>query len=255
MSKYLIRPLAGALGWPLQKLAPVSGRLARDNSRRNPARTAATASALMIGLGVVVFVAVFAQGLKSSFVDSFDKVLRADFVVQSAELRAAARPTRPTQRAGASPGVETAGLRFDAQQVQVAGKTSAQSDGIDPGAVRARLASSTGWSGGSDALLDQLAGDGAVVEEQTASTLGAKVGETLRPSRPMDGERGELKVIGLYRDPMMLNGIIVSNAGYQRSSPSRSCSWCSSRRSRGPTAAARRRRPQDGARRGARPRR
>ena len=29
-----------ALGWPLQKLAPVSGRLARDNSRRNPSRTA-----------------------------------------------------------------------------------------------------------------------------------------------------------------------------------------------------------------------
>ena len=35
-SKYLIRPLAGALGWPLQKLAPVSGRLARDNTVRNP---------------------------------------------------------------------------------------------------------------------------------------------------------------------------------------------------------------------------
>ena len=48
---------------------------------RNPARTAATASALMIGLGVVVFVAVFAQGLKSSFIDSFDEVVRADYVV------------------------------------------------------------------------------------------------------------------------------------------------------------------------------
>ena len=29
-------PIAGALGWPLQKLSPVSGRLARDNSIRNP---------------------------------------------------------------------------------------------------------------------------------------------------------------------------------------------------------------------------
>ena len=36
----------------------------------------------MIGLGVVVFVAVFAQGIKSSFIDSFDKVVRADFIVQ-----------------------------------------------------------------------------------------------------------------------------------------------------------------------------
>ena len=76
VSRYLIRPIAGGLGWPLQKLSPVSGRLARDNSIRNPGRTAATASALMIGLGVVVFVAVFAQGLKSSFVDGIDRMVQ-----------------------------------------------------------------------------------------------------------------------------------------------------------------------------------
>ena len=41
--------------------------LARENAMRNPARTATTAAALMVGLGLVVFVAVFADGLKSSF--------------------------------------------------------------------------------------------------------------------------------------------------------------------------------------------
>ena len=74
-SKYFVGPVAATLGWPLQKLSPISGRLARDNTQRNPGRTAATASALMIGLGVVVFVAVFAQGLKSSFIDSVDKMV------------------------------------------------------------------------------------------------------------------------------------------------------------------------------------
>ena len=37
----------------------------------------------MIGLAVVVFVAVLAQGLKSSFIDSFDRTVRADFVIAS----------------------------------------------------------------------------------------------------------------------------------------------------------------------------
>ncbi len=36
----------------------------------------------MIGLGVVVFVAVFAQGLKSSFIDGIDRMVRADYIVQ-----------------------------------------------------------------------------------------------------------------------------------------------------------------------------
>ena len=61
------------IGWPLERLGGTTGRLARENAGRNPARTANTAAALMIGLGLVVFVAVFAQGLKSSFIDVFDR--------------------------------------------------------------------------------------------------------------------------------------------------------------------------------------
>ncbi len=49
-SSRLVRPLAAVTGWPLQKLRGLVGRLARENSERNPGRTAATAAALMIGL-------------------------------------------------------------------------------------------------------------------------------------------------------------------------------------------------------------
>ena len=38
-----------------------AGSLARENARRNPARIASTASALMIGLALVTFVAMFAK--------------------------------------------------------------------------------------------------------------------------------------------------------------------------------------------------
>ncbi len=187
-SKYLIRPVAGALGWPLQKLAPVSGRLARDNTMRNPARTAATASALMIGLGVVVFVAVFAQGLKSSFVDAFDKVSRADFVVQSEGY--VPLPGDTAMRLQSVPGVQTA-TGLDMQQVLADGKTSVVM-GIDPSQFRQVWAFD--WlQGGSDALLGELGTSDAIVEEQTASSIGAKAGETVTVET-MDGRRAKLKV-------------------------------------------------------------
>ena len=61
-SPRLVRPLASVIGWPLERLRGLTGRLARENAVRKPGRTAVTAGALMIGLAVVVFVTVFAAG-------------------------------------------------------------------------------------------------------------------------------------------------------------------------------------------------
>ena len=46
LSVRLVGPFAWTLGWPAKKIGGVAGSLARDNSRRNPQRTASTASAL-----------------------------------------------------------------------------------------------------------------------------------------------------------------------------------------------------------------
>ena len=45
LSPRLVPPIAGIVGYPLERLRGVAGRLARENSLRNPGRTAATASA------------------------------------------------------------------------------------------------------------------------------------------------------------------------------------------------------------------
>jgi putative ABC transport system permease protein len=209
MSRYIVRPLAGALGWPLQKVSPVSGRLARDNSRRNPGRTAATASALMIGLGVVVFVAVFAQGLKSSFIDSFDKVVRADFVVQGKNFLPL--PSDTTGKVQGVVGVQTA-AGVQAQQAQVAGKTTPVY-AVDPLAFR-QVWKFDWLKGGNDALLNELGRDGVLIEEQTASTLRTGVGKTVTLTT-VDGKQAKFKVVGMYRDPVMLNGLLMSDAAYQ----------------------------------------
>ncbi len=72
----LVPPLVRVLGWPATKLGGAPGALARGNAARNPARTASTASALMIGLTLVTLVGVLAAGLRTRFQDSVDQVFR-----------------------------------------------------------------------------------------------------------------------------------------------------------------------------------
>ena len=79
----VVRPLSNILGWPAREIGGAPGILARDNASRNPARTASTASALMIGLALVTFVALFAQGLRAPFEDAVNKLFVGDYAITS----------------------------------------------------------------------------------------------------------------------------------------------------------------------------
>jgi putative ABC transport system permease protein len=76
-----VRPLASILGWPASELGGTAGALARENAMRNPSRTASTASALMIGLALITFVAILGAGLRSSFNDAVNKLFVADYAL------------------------------------------------------------------------------------------------------------------------------------------------------------------------------
>ena len=76
-------PLSRFIGWPLPRLFGIRGQLARENAMRNPKRTAATASALMIGVGLVAFISIFAASAKASFGSVIDRAFSGDFVVTS----------------------------------------------------------------------------------------------------------------------------------------------------------------------------
>ena len=78
-ARFAVPLLARIVGAPLAWRA--SGALARDNAMRNAARTARTAAALMIGVGLVIFAAVLVNGLKTSFTDALDKSLKSDLIV------------------------------------------------------------------------------------------------------------------------------------------------------------------------------
>jgi putative ABC transport system permease protein len=215
VARYVVRPLAGAIGQPLALAFDEPGRLARENAMRNPGRTATTSAALMVGLGLVVFVAVFAAGLKTTITGSLEELVRADIAVTAKGFQPL--PPNAQDAVRSVPGVDAAMGQY-VDQVEVDGRHSNQLvdtlNGVE--ARLLRLAYRPKWlHGGSDALLSQVRGDSAVVEEQFAKTHHVRIGQRFRILTPSGG-RATLTAIGEYRDPQILQGIIVDLPTYQR---------------------------------------
>ncbi|HEV3229169.1 MAG TPA: FtsX-like permease family protein [Solirubrobacteraceae bacterium] len=81
----LVPPVTRVLGWPATKVGGSAGALARGNVARNPARTASTAAALMIGLALVTLVGVLAAGLRTRFENSVNSVFVANYALTSTD--------------------------------------------------------------------------------------------------------------------------------------------------------------------------
>jgi putative ABC transport system permease protein len=210
VTKYVVRPLARAIGWPMAAGAGASGRLARDNAGRNPARTAATAAALMVGLAVVVFVAVFAQGFKDSFVGAVDRSLNAQFVITAQNQ--VPFPAAALTAVRFAPGVSDASS-ITVTQARVDGRSGTMSAiGIDPAAF-AQMWRFHWLKGGSDALLGRLTGTNVLVEEQSAIKYGLSPGSTFT-MMASTGQTAKFTVIGEYRDPTLIAGFVMAQPTY-----------------------------------------
>ncbi|CAN5756259.1 MAG: ABC transporter permease [Acidimicrobiia bacterium] len=79
----IARPITAFIGAPIRRLG-VPGRLAVDNAGRIPRRTAATASALMVGLALVGLTLVLADSLKATADRLIGDRFEADLVVSPA---------------------------------------------------------------------------------------------------------------------------------------------------------------------------
>jgi putative ABC transport system permease protein len=218
-ARHLVRPLASGIGWPLQRSFGTTGRLARENAMRNPARTAITSAALMVGLALVVFVSVFAASLKDSISAQIDELIRGDLFVYPENFQPL--PAGVVDATGDVPGVATAtGIAFD--QIEVDGRPSNPiydiALGVDPAALGRVYRFE--WVEGSDALLARLSGDAALVEEQFARARRVGVGDTYRV-RTTSGGRTRFRVIGIYRDPTILQGTMVDARALARVSATR----------------------------------
>ena len=82
----LVRPVIRVLGGAFPRVFGPVGRISQRNALRNPRRTGATASALMIGLALVTGMSIAGASMSRSFDHEIDKSLGADFVVQGANF-------------------------------------------------------------------------------------------------------------------------------------------------------------------------
>jgi putative ABC transport system permease protein len=78
VARALARPVIGFLGRPFSQMT-VS--LAKENARRTPARTATTATSLMIGVGLVVMVAILIGSLQDTIGSAVEDSFSGDLVV------------------------------------------------------------------------------------------------------------------------------------------------------------------------------
>lgn len=78
------RPVLAVCRSLFRRLFGTPGQLAGENALRDPRRTGATASALMIGLALVSLIGILAASLNASVDDVVDKEFNADFIVQGA---------------------------------------------------------------------------------------------------------------------------------------------------------------------------
>jgi putative ABC transport system permease protein len=65
----VLSPAAVTIGGALRRLRGVNGMLAEQNARRNPRRSAATATALVVGVAVVSMFTVFAASMKATLAE------------------------------------------------------------------------------------------------------------------------------------------------------------------------------------------
>jgi putative ABC transport system permease protein len=184
------------------------GEIAEENTARNPGRTAATAGSLMVGLGLVVFVAVFAAGLTSSLVGSFDDRVAAEYIASS-EASVQPVPAQAAQAlAAAVPEASVAAQYIDQVEVDGASVHSLTDvlNGVDPAVLRTFYRFD--WQTGSDADAARLNATTALVEEQFAKQHHLAVGDRFRLTGPSGATR-TMTAIAEYRDPQLLQGVVV----------------------------------------------
>jgi putative ABC transport system permease protein len=208
----LVRPLASVLGWPATKIAGAPGELARDNTMRNPKRTASTASALMIGLALVTFVAILGQGIRSSFESAVDDLFKADYALTSSDTFTPL--TIAAEKAVAkAPGV-TAVSGIRAGSAKIFGSVN-DLTGADPQLTKVV---SLEWKEGSNAVPAELGQTGAFVDDKYAKKHHLHVGTPLSLETPT-AKILHVKVLGVFKLPKggsPFANVTISNALFDK---------------------------------------
>jgi putative ABC transport system permease protein len=177
LARFVTRPLLRFIGWPVDRLG-IRGTLARENSIRNPQRTASTAAALMIGLGLVTFALIFGASLRESTTRTIDEQFVSDLQVRSSDF--STFPTDVDDDVAALPEIAaTTDMRFG--QIGVDGRAGGAA-GIEPDEL------GSAWRlEATDGSLDDFGRGGMLISDDAAERLSIGAGDTLPVTFPETG--------------------------------------------------------------------
>jgi putative ABC transport system permease protein len=205
----LAHPIARSVGAPLPHLFGTVGRLAMDNASRQPRRSAATASALMIGLALVAGFSVVAASLSQSVNAMVDDVIGAEFLVSNSTQR-------PFPRAIADQIAQIDGVATVSRSTSI--PTDVDTGKGEPGATFLTTADpqtigdvlDLNFTEGS---LNDLTDQTAIVDTTTAQAAGLSVGDEVTFIFPTG--RAKVEVAGLYKPEGFFGGYTITNAALE----------------------------------------
>ena len=182
---------------------------------RDPGRTAATASALMIGLSLVVFVSVVGQGIRQSTTGAIEKQVRAQYVVDSTDGWTEIDPAAAAAVRKA-PGVRAVSS-LTQDQARAFGEPAGV-NGVDPRTIDSAYGYDV--TAGAAPSPESLRGNGALVEKGFADKHRLEVGSAFALVTPK-GQRLRLHVTGIGDpprfDPLSLGEVTVAQSTFARS--------------------------------------
>ncbi|MFS8199855.1 FtsX-like permease family protein [Streptomyces sp. CWNU-52B] len=196
------------LGSPLDRLRGVTGRLARRNALRSPKRTAATASALMIGVAVVSLFTVFGASLKATMDQTVSRSFAGDVVVSTPSFGAGGSGLSPALAGAVAerPEVDTAvGLGRGVAEVDGRGRALTVTDPValqrtfDLGDVRGSMSG--------------LGADGIAVTEDEADKQGLRTGDTTRLAFT-DGKQETFTVRAVYDRSELAGDYVITREAW-----------------------------------------
>ena len=210
LAPLLADPLARGLGWGPARLS-VAGNLARGNARRDPRRTAVTASALMIGLALVSAVTILAASLQTAVTDALGDQFRADLIVQGGSMSSVTGiPVRVANDLADDPAIDAVSA-IRVGQVADADEVVHTVVAVDPVTIDDLIA------------LDVTSGDlrsmddgGIALHDAIAEARGLAVGDGF-PVTFLDGGTAELRVAAIFASTDLLgSGYVLSLDGLAR---------------------------------------
>jgi putative ABC transport system permease protein len=209
LAPIVARPMSSVLGQPMGRIFGLPGRLGRENSMRNPRRTAQTASALMVGLALVSTMAVLGASISGSATSAVDNAISANYIVTSSGSGAQGFSSTVAAQAAKVAGVTAVSDVYQGAFEVRGGQTNLTAISTDHLAQTVVLRMSSG-SG-----VPALAAGELLVDTTTAAADNLTVGSTVPVKFALTGDT-TMKVGGIYETNALLGSYLVGGAFYLR---------------------------------------